>query len=68
MKKPKNTIKSVRKENKKPLRNGKEHLYVTKVIPKDGSTPYYTTHYFFEWITIGGNYGIKNEIWVIEKF
>lgn len=62
-----NTIEDIKRTNKKPIKRGQEHLYIVKITPKDGTEGYYDTCYFHTWINIGGVYGTKNEIRVIER-
>ena len=62
-----NTIEDIKRTNKKPIKNGQARLYIVKITPKDGTESYYDTRYFHTWVNIGGVYGSKDEIRVIER-
>lgn len=66
---PSNTITQVREKHKSWKKtNRQEVLFIVAVAKKNGTTPYFDVVYLPKWVDIGGIYGEKNELTVIEKF
>jgi hypothetical protein len=65
---PSNTIGEVRLKHKSWKKTEKQEVLFIVLVSEKDKTPYYSAMYFPKWVEIGGVYGNKNDITIIEKF